>query len=149
MARDATDVWAEQQPDVSDRRALQRWLDAMPEVRSQTTPSADNGLIFKITERPPPTAEQQPQMDLDVARSEALLLVEGLADEVGSNLAALTQRNSELEQRVRELEVQLGYEKRIRELENRIGRLTADLDANHARAVAPLIPLRGGRDGAA
>jgi hypothetical protein len=149
MARDAIDLWAEQQPDVSDRRALRRWLDAMPEVRSQTPSPADDGLIYKTVERPPPVAEEQPQMDLDVARSEALHLVEALADEVGSEVGKLAKRNSELEQRVRELEVQLGYEKRIRELELKIVKLSADMDADHSRTAAPLIPLKGGRDGAA
>ena len=149
MARDATDVWIEQQPDVSDTRALRRWLDAMPEVRAQTPPPADAGLVYKTTEQPPPTAEQQQQMDLDVARSEALHLVEALADEVGSELGKLAKRNSELEQRVRELEVQLGYEKRIRELELKITKLSADLDADHSRTAAPLIPLlKGGRGSA-
>ena len=149
MARDATDVWIEQQPDVSDTRALRRWLDAMPEVRAQTPPPADAGLVYKTTEQPPPTAEQQQQMDLDVARSEALHLVEALADEVGGELAKLAQRNSELERHVRELELQIAYEKRVRELENKIGKLSADIDFDHSRTAAPLIPLKGGRDGAA
>jgi hypothetical protein len=150
MARDAIDLWAEQQPDVSDRRALRRWLDAMPAVPSQTSlPAPPDELVYKTTERPPPIAEEQPQMDLDVARSEALQLVEGLADELGSELGKLAQRNSELEQRVRELEVHLAYEKRIRELELKIIKLSADMDADHSRTVAPLIPLKGARDGAA
>jgi len=160
MARDAIDLWAEQQPDVSDRRALQRWLDAMPEVRSQTPPPVDDGLIYKTVERLPPVEKETTQIDPTterawndwaegVARGEALRLVEGLADEVGGEFGKLAQRNSELERRVRELEVQLAYEKRLRELENQISKLSADIDANHARAAAPVIPLRGGRDGAA
>jgi hypothetical protein len=137
MARDATDVWIEQQPAVSDRRALRRWLDEMPEVGAQTPPSVDDGLIYKTTEQPPPVANEidDPQTWVDVARSEALLLVEALADEVGSELGKLAQRNSELE-------------RRVRELENQIGKLSADLDAHHAYAAAPLIPLRGRRDAA-
>jgi hypothetical protein len=144
MARDAIDLWCEQQPDVSDRHALRRWLDAMPAVRDAPRPSADDD---KVTERPP-IAEEPPQMDLDVARSEALQLVEGLADEVGSELGKLAQRNSELEQRVRELEVQFGYEQRLRELELKIAKLIGDLDADHSRTAAPLLALRGGRDAA-
>jgi hypothetical protein len=155
MARDAIDVWAEQQPDVSDARALRRWLDAMPEVRSQTTPSADDRLIYKTVERPPPVEKETTQMRAwndwaeGVARREALRLVEMLAEEVGTETGKLQRRNSELEQRVRELEIQLGFEKRIRELELKIIKLSADMDADHSQTAAPLIPLRGGRDGAA
>jgi hypothetical protein len=160
MARDATDLWIEQQPDVSDRRALRRWLDEMPEVKSQTPSPADDGLIYKTVERPPPVEKETTQMDPTterawndwaegVARGEALRLVEGLADEVGGEFGKLVQRNSELERRVRELELQLSYEKRIRELELKIIKLNADMDADHSRTAAPLIPLRGGRGSAA
>jgi hypothetical protein len=153
MACDAIDLWAEQQPDVSDRRALQRWLDAMPEVRSQTTPPADDGLIYKTVERPPPVEKETTQMDPtterawidwaeDIARREALRLVEMLAEEVGTE-------TGKLEWRVRELENQLGFEKRIRELELQISKLSANLDVNHAHTAAPLIPLKGGRGSAA
>jgi hypothetical protein len=141
MTRDAIDIWCEQQPDVSDRRALQRWLNAMPEVRSQT-PSADDRLIYKTIERPAPVDPPTERDYLDVARSEALQLVEILADEVGSDLG-------KLERRVHALENQLGLEKRIRELELQLIKLSADMDADHSRTAAPLIPLRGGRDGAA
>jgi hypothetical protein len=153
MTRDAIDLWAEQQPDVSDRRALQRWLDAMPEVRSQTPSPADDGLIYKTVERPPPVEKETPQMGPTterawndwaegLARREALQLVEILAEEVGTDLG-------KLEQRVCELENQLGLERRLRELELKLGKLSADMDADHSRTAAPLIPLKGGRDGAA
>jgi len=144
MARDVIDAWSEQMPDVSDRRALKAWLDAMPEVRSQTPPPADDALVYKTTERPPPVAKEidAPPTWVDVARSEALLLVEALADEVGADFG-------KLEQRVGELENQVGFEKRLRELELKLGKLSADMDADHSRTAAPLIPLKGGRDGAA
>jgi hypothetical protein len=153
MARDAIDLWAEQQPDVSDRGALQRWLDAMPEVRSQTPSPADDGLIYKTVERAPPVEKETTQMDPvterawndwaeGVARREALRLVEMLAEEVGTE-------TGKLERRVRELEIEIGFEKRIRELELKIIKLSADMDADHSRTGAPLIPLKGGRDGAA
>ena len=166
MARDAIDLWAEQQPDVSDRRALRRWLDAMPEVRSQTSvpaPSSDDRVIYKTIERAAPVEKETTQMDpaterawndwaeghVDVVRREAQQLVEILADEVGSETGKLQRRNCELEQRVRELEIQLGFEKRIRELELKIIKLNADIAVDHSRTAAPLIPLKGGRDGAA
>jgi hypothetical protein len=163
MARDAIDLWAEQQPDVSDRRALRRWLDAMPEVRSQTSvpaPSSDDRVIYKTIERAAPVEKETTQMDPTterawndwaegVARREALRLVEMLAEEVGTETGKLQRRDGELEQRVRELEIQLGFEKRIRELELKIIKLNADIAVDHSRTAAPLIPLKGGRDGAA
>src|SRR5262249_26000388 len=144
MARDPIDVWIEQQPDVSDTRALRRWLDAMPEVRSQTSvPAPSDELVYKTIERPAPPIEPTPQMSdwADVARREALQLVEALAEEVGTE-------TGKLERRVRELENQLGLERRIRELELKIVKLSADMDADHSRTVSPLISLRGGRDAA-
>jgi hypothetical protein len=145
MTRDAIDVWIEQQPDVSDTRALRRWLDAMPEVRSQTSvPAPSDEVVYKTIERPGPPIEPAPQMSdwADVARSEALQLVEALAEEVGTEIG-------KLERRVRELENQLGLERRIRELELKIIKLSADMEADHSRTAAPLIPLKGGRGSAA
>jgi hypothetical protein len=156
MPRDAIDVWAEQRPDAGDRRALERWLDAMPEIRSQTSkPAPSNELVYKTIERPAPTAEASPQMDptterawndwaeshVDVARREAQEITEILAEEVGTI-------TGKLERRIHELEIQLAYEKRLHEFEIRLSKLTADLDADHARTAAPLIPLKGGRDAA-
>ena len=60
----------------------------------------------------------------------------------------LEQRNRELEQRLRELELQFAYERRIRECETKLDKLSADIDAGHARTAAPLTPLKGGRDAA-
>jgi hypothetical protein len=122
----------------------------MPEIRSQTSsPAPSDELVYKVTERPAPIAEEK-QMDLlDVARSEAQQFVEFLADEVGSEIGKLAQRNSELERRVRELEVQLAFEKRLRELELRMVKLNDDMDADHSQTASPLIPLKGGRGSAA
>ena len=132
----------------------------MPEVRSQTPSPADDGLIYKTVERAPPVEKETTQMDPvterawndwaeGVARREALRLVEMLAEEVGTETGKLQRRDGELEQRVRELEIQLGFEKRIRELELKIIKLNADIAVDHSRTAAPLIPLKGGRDGAA
>jgi hypothetical protein len=153
MARDAVDLWCEQRPNVSDRTAMQRWLDAMPEVRSQTRTltRADDELVYKVIERPAPEKETS-QMDStterawndwaeDIARREAMQIVEALADEIG----AMT---GQLERRVRELEVQVGHEQRIRELESKLSKLSADLDTDHTRT-PPLIPFKGGRNDAA
>ena len=75
---------------------------------------------------------------VEVVRDEVMLLADDVGEVVGR-----------LERRVRELENQLGFEKRIRELELKIIKLSADMDADHSRTGAPLIPLKGGRDGAA
>jgi hypothetical protein len=149
MARDAIDRWCEQRPGVSDRRAMQRWLDAMPEVSSQPIETRAN-VIYKTIERPAPDEKETSQMDPiterawrdwaeDIARREARRLVEGLAEEIGDITA-------QLENRIRELEVQFGHDRRIHELESKLNKLNADIDANHTRTAAPLIPLKGGRD---
>jgi hypothetical protein len=148
MARDAIDIWCEQQPDVSNRKALEQWLDSMPTYADPPRPSSDDGLVYKVIERPPPVEKETLAISndyLDVARGEAMQLVETLADFVGEDIGKLAQRNSELEHRVRELEVQFAYEKRVRELELKIIKLSADMDADHSRTAAPLIPLKGGR----
>jgi hypothetical protein len=155
------DDWCNQMPDVSNRRAFNAWLDRMPVIESRTSKQKDQ-LVYKTIERPSPVEKETTQMDpaterawndwaeghVDVVRREAQQLVEILADEVGSETGKLQRRNCELEQRVRELEIQLGFEKRIRELELKIIKLSADID-DHSRTAAPLIPLKGGRDGAA
>jgi hypothetical protein len=152
MARDPVDVWCEQRPSVSDRKAMQRWLDAMPEVSpSSIAPARSDDLIFKTIENPPPVKEVDPVIDDGLGAPETP--IEALADEIGAMVGRL-------ERRVREIEVQLSYEQRIRglevqfkeqrihELESKLNKLSADMDAGHARTAAPLIPLKGGRDAA-
>jgi hypothetical protein len=111
----------------------------------------DTGLVHKtMDEQPPPAAveqmlaEQQQQWNdwakahVAVAREETNIL----AKEAGAMIG-------KLQRRVRELELQTGYEQRLRELEAKINKLSADMDADHAPSAAPLIPLRGGRGNAA
>jgi hypothetical protein len=152
MPRDAIDHWSEAMPDVSNRRALRKWLDAMPQIESTSMPTrTTNDLVYKTFETPAPIAEVAPTMSdeqsrawndwakahVEVAREETNIL----AEEAGSMIG-------KLQRRVRDLEMQVGYEKRLRELEAKLNKLSGDMDANHARAAAPLIPLKGGRDAA-
>jgi hypothetical protein len=151
MPRDATDLWAEAMPDVSDRRALRKWLDAMPQIEStsMSTRTTDD-LVYKTFETPPVAAAAPTMSDeqsrawndwakahVAVAREETNIL----ADEAGAMIG-------KLERRVRKLEMQVRYEKKLQELETKLNQLSADMDTDHARTAAPLIPLRGGRDAA-
>lgn len=70
MARDATDVWIEQQPDPSDRWAFRQWLNAMPEVRSQTI------------ERPAPKPEPKLVKERQVGREEMDAMISDLRAEL-------------------------------------------------------------------
>jgi hypothetical protein len=121
--------------------------------RQRTAPAPNDELVYKTVERPAPPEQQQHQQmseeqnrawndwakaHVEVAREETNLL----AKEAGSMIG-------KLERRVRELEMQVGYEKQLRELEAKLNKLSADMDADHARTAAPLIPLKGGRSNAA
>jgi hypothetical protein len=146
MSRDAAD-WSEQIPPVEDTGALRLWLDRMPAIesgpsRQQTAPTHRN-------DEPPapavdPSDEEQQRWDawaqshVAVARDETQRIADILAEIVG-------RETGQLKKRVRELELQISYESRIRKLEEKIDRLSADLDADHSRAVAPVIPLRGAK----
>jgi hypothetical protein len=126
------DAWIAARP--SEPRAIRAWVERMPPM-----PERRERIVYKVTEQPAPViAAAPPREELP----ELNPAVEALADAIG----ATTGR---LERRIRELELQLGYERRLRELENKLSRLTADLDADHSRSAAPLIPLRGGGKNAA
>jgi hypothetical protein len=150
---DQIDAWAAEMP--SDTREIRTWVARMPEIRS-SAPPADR-VVFKTIEQPVSVVAQAEQTDTsdawnawatahcDLVREE----MNGLADEAGAMVGKLERRVQELERRNHELEMRIGYEERLRELETKLARLGADLDADHSRTAAPLIPLKGGRGSAA
>jgi hypothetical protein len=144
---DQIEAWAAEMP--TDTRAIRAWADRMPRIRSSAPASVDR-VIYKTTEQPSPVAQAEQtdtsdawnawaEAHVDIARHQARETLEALADEAGAMIGRVENRTHELERRVRELELQLGYENRIRELEAKIASLSADLDADHSRRAAAAI----------
>jgi len=121
---------------------FQYWL-------AQRRRAASVPTVYKTVERPAPAEQQQQQMSdeqnrawndwakahVEVAREETNIL----AEEAGTMLG-------KLERRVRELEMQVGYEKQLRELESKLNRLSADasmaLSISMRTCVRPTWPMQ-------
>jgi hypothetical protein len=158
MPRDAIDRWSEAMPDVSDRRALNAWLNAMPQIEDpvpqrKSAPTTDDGLVYKTLEQLPPTPapNEEPALfrfmdDHEQAAWDQWLgnRIDTVVDAVGAEVGALNkQLNDDLRAEIAELKTE------IAEIRADIEELRAVIreDAN-TRNIAPLIPLKGGRDAA-
>jgi hypothetical protein len=174
MARDDVDRWCNSMPDVSNKRAFNAWLAAMPQIESPLPAPVE----------PPPPAKVDKDLlsgQIRQQRDDLAAFVEEvseLTEHVGGVVGGLERNNAKLTQRVRELELQIAYEKRLRKLENKLASgsvayLDASLretDMTNSKFVkiehdgkiellkiewerddnpAPVIPLRGGRNNAA